>query len=126
MAREGLDVTVVIFNNRSYGILNIELERVGAKAGGPRAKSQLDLSGPDLDFVRIASGLGVPAERADTAEGLVTALERGIAEPGPRLIEVVIPSVFSGFRLRAMPYGLRALEKLPHPVAKAIKRRVYP
>src|SRR5439155_8849894 len=50
MAREELDVTVVIFNNRSYAILNIELERVGAQRGGPKAKSQLDLAGPDLDF----------------------------------------------------------------------------
>src|SRR5437763_5459746 len=31
MAREQLDVTVVIFNHRSYAILNMELARVGAK-----------------------------------------------------------------------------------------------
>ena len=126
MAREELDVTVVIFNNRSYAILNIELERVGARAGGRKAKSQLDLSGPDFDLARIASGFGVPAERVDTAEDLVASLERALSEPGPRLIEAVVPSVFSGLRLRAMPYGLRALERLPGPVAKAVKRRVYP
>jgi acetolactate synthase-1/2/3 large subunit len=120
-------VTVVIFNNRSYSILNIELQRVGADAAdGPKAKSQLDLAGPDLDFVQLASGLGVPAERADTAEQLLAALERGAAERGPRLIEVVVPSVFSGRRLKALPYGLRAIEKLPRPVAQAIKRRVAP
>src|SRR3712207_8206370 len=61
MAREQLDVTVVIFNNRSYPILNIELERVGAERGRERAKSQLDLAAPDLDFVKIAQGLGGPA-----------------------------------------------------------------
>src|SRR5213078_1291748 len=59
IAREELNVTVVIFNNRSYSILNIELQRVGADAAaGPKAKSQLDLSGPDIDFVQIAAGLG--------------------------------------------------------------------
>jgi acetolactate synthase-1/2/3 large subunit len=127
MAREGLDVTVVIFNNRSYSILNIELQRVGADAAdGPKAKSQLDLAGPDLDFVQIASGLGVPAERVDTAEQLLASLERGLGERGPRLIEVVVPSVFSGRRLKALPYGLRAIEKLPRPVAQAIKKRVAP
>ena len=127
MAREQLDVTVVVFNNRSYGILNIELQRVGADAAaGPKAKSQLDLSGPDLDFVQIAAGLGVPAERVDTAEALVTSLDRAVAEPGPRLIEVVVPQVFSGMRLKAMPYGLRALEKMPRPLAKAVKRKMYP
>src|SRR4051812_4499785 len=127
MAREGLDVTVVLFNNRSYSILNIELQRVGADAAdGPKAKSQLDLAGPDLDFVQLATGLGVPAERVDTAEQLLAALERGAAERGPRLIEVVVPSVFSGRRLKALPYGLRAIEKLPRPVAQAIKKRVAP
>ncbi|MEA2482911.1 MAG: acetolactate synthase large subunit [Thermoleophilaceae bacterium] len=126
MAREQLDVTVVIFNNRSYAILNIELERVGARAGGPKAKSQLDLSGPEIDFVQIAAGLGVPAERVDTAEQLLASLERAAAERGPRLIEVIVPSVYSGRRLRAMPYGLRALEKMPRPLARAVKRRMYP
>jgi acetolactate synthase I/II/III large subunit len=127
MAREGLNVTTVIFNNRSYGILNIELQRVGAgAAAGPKARSQLDLDGPRLDFVRMAAGLGVPAGRVDTAEDLLTELERAVAEPGPRLIEVVVPTVFSGARLKALPYGLKAIEKLPRPVAKALKRRVAP
>jgi len=126
MAREQLDVTVVIFNNRSYAILNIELERVGAQGAGPKAKSQLDLAGPNLDFVALGSGMGVPSVRVDTCEELVAELERAVADPGPHLIEVVIPSVYSGLRLRAMPYGLRALGALPRPVAKAVKRRIYP
>jgi acetolactate synthase-1/2/3 large subunit len=126
MAREELDVTVVIFNNRSYAILNIELQRVGADAAGPRAKSQLDLEGPNLDFVAIGNGLGVPSVRVDTCEDLVVGLERAVAEPGPHLIEVVVPSVYSGFLLRALPHALSALDKLPRPLAKAVKRRVYP
>jgi acetolactate synthase-1/2/3 large subunit len=126
MAREQLDVTVVVFNNRSYAILNIELERVGAERGGPKAKSQLDLAGPDLDFVQVATGLGVPAVRVDTAEQLTAALERALAEPGPHVVEAVVPSVYTGLRLRAMPYGLRVLEKLPRPLARAAKSRFYP
>jgi acetolactate synthase I/II/III large subunit len=126
MAREQLDVTVVIFNNRSYAILNIELERVGAERAGPKAKEQLDLAGPDLDFVQIAAGLGVPSVRVDSGEGLVAQLERAVAEPGPHLIEAVIPSVYSGLKLRAMPHALNALTKLPRPIAKAAKSRIYP
>jgi acetolactate synthase-1/2/3 large subunit len=126
MAREQLNVTVVIFNNRSYGILNIELGRVGARAGGPKAKAQLDLSGPDVDFVSLAQGFGVPAVRADTAEALLAALEQASREPGPNLIEVVVPNVYSPRQVRALPYALRVLEALPRPVAAAIKRRVYP
>ncbi|MEA2274016.1 MAG: acetolactate synthase large subunit [Solirubrobacteraceae bacterium] len=126
MAREQLDVTVVIFNNRSYAILNIELQRVGAQSAGPREKSQLDLAGPNLDFVAIGNGLGVPSVRVDTCEDLVGQLERAITEPGPHLIEAVVPSVYSGMRLRALPHALGALGHLPRPIAKAIKRRVYP
>lgn len=94
MARERLDVTVVIFNNRSYAILNMELQRVGAESAGPKARAQLDLADPDLDFARIGNGMGVPSVRVGTCEELTAALERSVAEPGPHLIEVVVPSLF--------------------------------
>jgi acetolactate synthase-1/2/3 large subunit len=126
MAREELDITAVIFNNRSYAILNIELERVGAEGDGPRAKSQLDLAGPNLDFVSLAKGLGVPATSVDTCESFAEALRRAIAEPGPHLIEALVPSAFSGFRLKAMPVALNALGKMPRPMAQAIKKRIAP
>jgi len=101
-AREGLDVTTVIFSNRSYAILAMELERVGAvsagavsagKAGGTgsAARSLLDLSRPTLDFTALAAGLGVPASRASTAGELAAGLRRALAEPGPHLIEAVLP-----------------------------------
>jgi acetolactate synthase-1/2/3 large subunit len=126
MAREQLDVTTVILNNRSYAILNVELERVGARATGSRARAQLDLAEPQIDFVALAAGLGVPAIRVARTEELVRALRRGISEPGPQLIEAVVPHVLSGWQLRALPHALRGLAALPAPVAKAIKRRLYP
>lgn len=92
MAREGLDVTTVVFANRSYAILNMELNRVGAEGGGPRAKAMLDLSRPDLDFVSIATGMGVPATRATTAEEFADQLARALATPGPSVIEAVLPA----------------------------------
>ena len=126
MAREQLDITVVLFNNRSYAILNVELARVGAKAAGPKAKAQLDLSGPAVDFVALGNAFGVRSRRTDTAEQLLDALDRAVAEPGPHLIEVVVPAMFSPMQLRAMPLALRALGKLPRPAAAALKRRLYP
>ncbi len=90
--REGLDVTTVVFNNRSYAILNLELSRVGAEPPGPKALSMLDLSNPDLDFVALAQGMGVPSARATTAEEFTTALERALAAEGPQLVEAVLPS----------------------------------
>ena len=91
MAREQLDVTVVIFNNRAYGILNTEFARIGVQEAGPRAKAQLDLGNPDIDFVELGTGLGVASRRVDTAEQLTDALDEAIADPGPHLIEARHP-----------------------------------
>jgi acetolactate synthase-1/2/3 large subunit len=89
-AREQLDVTTVVCNNGSYAILEHELSRVGATGNGKRAGQLLDLGGPDLDFVALASGMGVPATRAETAEQLADQLRRALAEPGPHLIDAVL------------------------------------
>ncbi len=88
-AREGLDVTTVVFANRAYAILEAELERVGAVAG-PRAREQTSLDAPPLDFVRLARGQGVPATRAHTAEEFHARLGAALAEPGPQLVEAVV------------------------------------
>ena len=93
MAREQLDVTVVIFNNRSYAILNAEFARIGVHEAGPRAKAQLELGNPDVDFVALGTGLGISSRRVDTAEQLTGALEQAVSDPGPHLIEAVIPAV---------------------------------
>jgi acetolactate synthase-1/2/3 large subunit len=90
-AREGLGVTTVVLANHSYAILNMELHRVGADAGGPRSRRLLDLTDPELDFVALARGLGVPARRVESAEALTAALLESFAEPGPALIEVPLP-----------------------------------
>ena len=96
-ARERLDITTVVYANRAYDILRIELQRVGAQsadqAPGPKAESLLDLTNPTMDFVRMAEGMGVPAKRATTAEELADALRWAYAEPGPHLIEAVMPSI---------------------------------
>jgi acetolactate synthase-1/2/3 large subunit len=90
-ARENLDVTTVIFDNRAYAILNLELSRVGARTDG-NAADQFDLSRPPLDFVALARGMGVDGTRAETAEEFVAALERALHEPGPHLIDAIIPA----------------------------------
>ncbi len=92
MARENVDVTVVLLNNSSYAILNIELARVGA--GEPNAKtlSMLDLSNPDMCYQQIAEGLGVPATRASTAAEFESQFREAMATRGPRLIEAIVAS----------------------------------
>jgi acetolactate synthase-1/2/3 large subunit len=90
-AREGLDVVTILFSNRVYAVLRMELDRVGAEAAGPKARDLFDLSRPDIDFVALSEGLGVPATRATTAEEMADQLGRALAEPGPALIEAVVP-----------------------------------
>jgi acetolactate synthase-1/2/3 large subunit len=126
MAREQLNVITIVFNNRSYAILNIELERVGAETVGPIAKSQLDLSAPPIDFVAIGNGMGVHSVRAANCEQFNGALDFAMAHAGPHLIEVVVPNAFSGLKLKALPYVLETLGKVPQPVAKFLKRKISP
>jgi len=80
---------VVIMANRSYNILQGELKNVGAAAPGVNARSMLSLDRPDLNWVHLARGMGVPAERAESLQELATAMQRALATPGPVLIEAV-------------------------------------
>ena len=89
MARESLDVCVVIFANRKYQILQVELARVGAQSMNKQTLDMLDLSNPDLDFVKIAEGMGVRATRADNAEAFNQQMQAAMSLQGPCLIEAV-------------------------------------
>jgi acetolactate synthase I/II/III large subunit len=98
-ARENLDVTTVVYNNGTYDILRLELQRVGAETSsaagvpGPRAQALLDISPPRLEFVALAHGMGVPARRVTTADDFNAALAEAFSEPGPHLIDAIIPSL---------------------------------
>ncbi len=90
MARERLDVTVIVCANRTYNILNIELGRVGALNPGPKTLAMLDLHDPVLDFVKIAQGHGVEASRAQTTTEFAAQFADAMQTKGPRLIEAVL------------------------------------
>ncbi len=90
MARESLDVTTIIFANRKYAILQVEFMRVGAHNPGPKAMSMLDLDRPDLSFVDMARGMGVPGRQVTDAAAFNDALAESLATPGPYLIEAMI------------------------------------
>jgi acetolactate synthase-1/2/3 large subunit len=88
-ARERLPVTTIILSNRSYAILLAEYRAVGANPGRT-ALDMMDIGNPELDWVRMAEGLGVEAARATTLEGCADLLRQSFAQPGPFLIELVI------------------------------------
>ena len=89
-ARENLDITTVIFSNRAYAILDIEMARAGFDAPGPLARSLFDLARPCLDWVKLAEGMGVEASRAESVGAFADQFAAAVGAAGPRLIEAVI------------------------------------
>jgi len=90
-AREGLNVTTLICSNRSYRILQIELSRAGLTSYGSKTRKLTELTQPAIDWAKIAQGLGVPGVTVSTAEDLARQLGKALAEPGPHLIEMLLP-----------------------------------
>lgn len=88
MAREGLKVTTVIFANRTYAVLKREYSYLGVGEPGRRALDMFEIGRPDLDWVQLAQGMGVPGTRVSSLEGFAKALREGLESGGPSLIEV--------------------------------------
>ncbi|QBR02450.1 acetolactate synthase large subunit [Paraburkholderia pallida] len=88
-AREKLPCTTILLNNRKYNILIGEYKNVGA-VPGPTAMGMLDLSNPDLDWVRLANGMGVEAARATTLDECADLMRQSFRQPGPFLIDLII------------------------------------
>jgi acetolactate synthase I/II/III large subunit len=89
-ARERLDVTTILLNNRSYAILKQELVNFGAEEAGRRALDMMELDRPALDWVCLARGMGVEAEHATTVEELDRQFAASLRSEGPYLIDLVL------------------------------------
>ena len=92
-AREQLDITTVIFSNRSYAILNMELERTGAPTTGKTARDLLDLSRPSHRLRGAGHRPWRPGEQGTHGAEFAAQLRNALAEPGPHLIEAALPPV---------------------------------
>ncbi len=93
-ARHRLNVKYIICNNRSYRLLQVNIQQYWAETGsvGRPFPLSFDLSRPELDFAELARALSVPARRVQKPDEVVPAIEAAFAEPGPFLIDVVIES----------------------------------
>jgi acetolactate synthase-1/2/3 large subunit len=89
-ARENLDITTVIFSNRSYAVLTMEMTRAGFHTLGPVGQSLFDISCPSLDWVKMSEAMGVEASRAETVSAFSHQFASALRAAGPRLIEAVI------------------------------------
>lgn len=90
MARERLNIVTLIFANRTYEILKGEFKNVGAGVAGRKALDMLEIGRPDLDWIALAKGHGVPATRAQTLDELAWQLGSAMRETGPQLIEIAL------------------------------------
>jgi acetolactate synthase-1/2/3 large subunit len=88
IARESLNVTTVVFANRSYAVLKREFLGLGAGQPGPVASDLFDIGSPPLDWVSLAKGTGLSGTRADSLSAFARALQAGFESDGPTLIEV--------------------------------------
>jgi acetolactate synthase I/II/III large subunit len=88
MAREGLNVTTVVFANRDYAVLKREFSYLSAGAPGVRAAAMFEIGRPDLDWILLAKGMGVPGIRVASLDAFGKALQAGLGAEGPTLIEV--------------------------------------
>jgi acetolactate synthase-1/2/3 large subunit len=90
IARENLDIVIIVAVNRSYEILKIELARMGEVNAGRASRTLLSLDDPAIDYRRLAQSFGVEARRADTVIAFDRLLAEAMTHRGPLLIEALI------------------------------------
>lgn len=90
MAREKLDIVTVVFANRAYKILSVEMGRVGVEQPGPVAQAMFDIGTPAVDWVALGSAFGVASSRATTITEFAQQFAAAVQGKGPHLIEAVL------------------------------------
>jgi benzoylformate decarboxylase len=91
-AHHKLAIVFVVLANREYRILkhNVDVWRKNFEAGTQHPYQHMDLTGPLLDFVHLAAGMGVEAVRVERADEIAPALARAVAANRPYLVEIAI------------------------------------
>jgi benzoylformate decarboxylase len=86
-----LPILFVILNNRAYQIVKRNLDRYRSFFGvsGGQGERFLDLTDPEIDFVQLAAGFGVPARRITEPEEVGPGVAQAFATGGPYLLEVL-------------------------------------
>ncbi|HMM91001.1 thiamine pyrophosphate-binding protein [Bradyrhizobium sp.] len=91
-AHHRLAIVFVILSNREYRILkhNVDVWRTKFEAGTQHPYQQMDLTGPELDFVHLAAGMGVEGVRVEKADDIASALATAVAADRPYLVEIAV------------------------------------
>ncbi|MGB7248718.1 MAG: thiamine pyrophosphate-binding protein [Phormidesmis sp.] len=91
-ARYNVDAKFVICNNRSYKLLQLNIQQFWEEESIPTHSFPLsfDLSRPAIRFDELARSMGVEAIRVETPEAIGPAIQKALAHDGPFLLDVVI------------------------------------
>jgi benzoylformate decarboxylase len=81
-----LPITVLILNNRRYAALQDFAPVFGYPPGADVAGTAL----PDLDFVALAAGHGMPGVRVAQADRVAEVLASALQSTGPMLVEIEV------------------------------------
>ncbi len=87
-AHEKLGIVFVILNNSSYRILKQRTNAIKGVAAQTDTYVGMDLTNPRIDFVGLATSVGLTAHKVSTVAELRDLLPRAIASGGPVLIDV--------------------------------------
>ncbi|MGE5060528.1 MAG: thiamine pyrophosphate-binding protein [Betaproteobacteria bacterium] len=89
LAKYRVPLTVVVFNNRAYMAVKNQFRgseervRIAAAMGA-------EITGPDLNFARLAETFGIHGQRVEQPDAIEPALKRALEQNGPALVDVVI------------------------------------
>jgi benzoylformate decarboxylase len=93
-ARHNVDAKFVICNNASYRLLQLNISEYWKEQNIPQHDFPMsfDLSYPQLHFVEMAKGMGVPGLRVEKPWEIESAVKQMLATPGPFLIDLALES----------------------------------
>ncbi len=89
LAKYRIPLVVIVFNNRAYMAVKNQFRgseeriRIAAEMGA-------EISGPEINFARLAETFGIFGERVEQPDAIEAALKRALEQTGPALVDVVI------------------------------------
>jgi benzoylformate decarboxylase len=89
-ARYGVPVVFVVINNRGYVSIKQSLHKFARRARRLGDYVGCDLVTPTIDFVGLATSMGVRAHRVTSVKDLAAALEEALTSTVPVLLDVIV------------------------------------
>ncbi|SDZ96802.1 acetolactate synthase large subunit [Pedobacter hartonius] len=90
MARENLDITIVVYSNRNYAFLEQEMELMHVVTKKVKKPPMLYLGDPDLNWIKLSQSMGIEAAQAETTKEFYALFKTAMSGKRPFLIEAMI------------------------------------